>query len=145
MTRFMMTLENATKLVLNVGEISSGSEIFILKMHTLRIVDLAEAIITILSEKENISYDKEIEYIGPRPGEKLNEKLITSIENAHCYESDDMYMILPIENGNYIDKVPIPKGFRKTATLLQSSEKTKLLTKEEIIKIVEKMELQVPY
>ena len=81
MTRYFMTIPEAAQLIIQAGAIGEGGEIFILEMGTpVRIADMAKDLIR-LSGKEP---DKDIRIIftGPRPGEKLNEELITADENV---------------------------------------------------------------
>jgi FlaA1/EpsC-like NDP-sugar epimerase len=139
MTRFMMTLENATELVLEIGRISSGGEIFILKMPSLKIIDLAEVIIEKVCTKYDLNpKDIEVEYIGKRPGEKLYENLIATTEYDTCYESEKMFMILPHYKELYtkftrVSEIPI--GFKKINNPPSSSDK-QILNKNEIFTLL---------
>lgn len=81
MTRYFMTIPEASQLVLQAGAMGSGGEIFILDMgQPVRIVDLARDLITLsgLRPEEDI----EITFSGVRPGEKLFEELTTDAEHA---------------------------------------------------------------
>jgi UDP-N-acetylglucosamine 4,6-dehydratase/5-epimerase len=142
MTRFMMTLENAIELVLNVGRISNGGEIYILKMPVLKITDLADVIIEKVSKKYQIDSDEiQVEYIGKRPGEKLYENLITLEEYASGYESDNMYIILPQNDHPNYKNIKIPANFRKVKTSPLSSDKEVCLTREEIYDLLKNIEI----
>ncbi len=85
MTRFWITLEEGVKLVLNGLHVMKGGEIFIPKIPSARITDMCNA----------IAPEREVEFIGIRPGEKLHETLISEDEARHTYNMDDYYVICP--------------------------------------------------
>ncbi|MHA1729866.1 MAG: SDR family NAD(P)-dependent oxidoreductase [Promethearchaeota archaeon] len=96
MKRFFMSIEQAARLILKSIAMTQGGEIFVLKMPVVWIKDLIEIIIEeycpqIGKDPKQIK----IKTIGPRLGEKLDEKLISPIELAYCYETDDMFIIYP--------------------------------------------------
>ncbi|MDG6249240.1 UDP-N-acetylglucosamine 4,6-dehydratase (inverting) [Methanocalculus sp.] len=106
MTRFWITLEQGVHLVTKCIEEMHGGEIFIPKIPSMKITDLAEA----------IAPECKINYIGIRPGEKLHEILITEDEARHTLEMDDYYVIEPEikfwkNNQPRIGK-QMPEGFR---------------------------------
>ena len=102
MTRFVMTIEEAARLVIKGAAIARGGEVFVTKMPVLRIMHLAQAMIEILApfygyRPQNIK----IEYIGSRPGEKLYEELMSEEETPRALELEDMFAILPaLRNGH---------------------------------------------
>ena len=80
-TRFFMTIPEASQLILQAGAMGSGGEIFILDMGTpIKIDDMARDLIRLSGFEPEV--DVKIEYIGLRPGEKLYEELITDGENV---------------------------------------------------------------
>lgn len=96
MTRFICTIDDAIELLLKAGEIACGGEIFIKKMPSIRIMDLAEVMINYMAPL----YSKEpgkisIKITGKHPSEKLYEELITAHESERAFELDDYYCILP--------------------------------------------------
>ena len=132
MTRFVMSIPKAVKLVLDAAEMSQGAEIFIFKMPVLRIIDLAETMIKKLAPVYGYTPDEiEIKIIGRRPGEKNYEELMTNEEAMRVYETDEMFVILPqIFNKNYI------YADRPAALERYTSEDGSLLTKKEIGKLL---------
>jgi UDP-N-acetylglucosamine 4,6-dehydratase len=89
MTRFLITLEEGVNFVLKNFERMQGGEIFVPKIPSMKIVDLAKAICP----------NCELEYVGIRPGEKLHEVMIT--KDDRCIEFDNHYVILPTINFNF--------------------------------------------
>lgn len=78
MTRYFMTIPEASRLVIQAGSLARGGEIFVLDMgEPIKIVDLAENMIRLLSNHEDAI---EIEYTGLRPGEKMYEELLNEDE-----------------------------------------------------------------
>lgn len=86
MTRFWISLDQGVKFVLDRIEQMLGGEIFIPKIPSMKILDLADAIAP--------DCDKEI--INIRPGEKISEILISKEESINTIEYDDMYLIQPL-------------------------------------------------
>ena len=79
-TRFFMTIPEASQLILQAGAMGKGGEIFILDMGTpIKIGDMARDLIRLSGFEPEV--DIKIEYTGLRPGEKLYEELITDGEN----------------------------------------------------------------
>lgn len=98
MRRFFMSVSQAANLVLKSMIMSEGGEIFVLKMPTIRIIDLIEVLVEEYSRKIGIDRDSvKIVSIGAGPGEKIDEELISSAEYSTCYEMDDMYLINSIK------------------------------------------------
>jgi FlaA1/EpsC-like NDP-sugar epimerase len=96
MTRFIMSLEKASQLVLKGAAIARGGEVMVTKMQVIQITDLAQAMIEILSPY--YGYDPgaiEIKIIGPKPGEKMYEELISQEEMGRSLELKDMFIVLP--------------------------------------------------
>ena len=89
MTRFNILLEQGVDMVLWALENAIGTEIFVPKIPSYRITDVAKA----------VAPDCKIEVIGIRPGEKLHEEMITTSDSATTIDIGPYYVILPINNG----------------------------------------------
>ena len=102
MTRFVMTIQEAARLVIKGAAIARGGEVFVTKMPVLRIMHLAQAMIEILAPFYDYRPQKiKVEYIGSRPGEKLYEELMSEEETPRALELEDMFAILPtLRNGH---------------------------------------------
>ncbi|MFH1171417.1 MAG: UDP-N-acetylglucosamine 4,6-dehydratase (inverting) [bacterium] len=85
MTRFWITLDQATDFVLSSLTIMRGGEIFVPKIPSMRIVDLVKA----------MAEDAKLTFIGIRPGEKIHEFLITPEEGYRTLNLQDRYVIEP--------------------------------------------------
>lgn len=85
MTRFNITLQEGVDMVLDALGRMWGGELFVPKIPSYRILDLAEA----------IAPEAEIKVVGIRPGEKLHEEMITSTDSLSTVEFDDYFVILP--------------------------------------------------
>ena len=144
MNRFMMGIPKAVELVLKAAERAKGGEIFILKMHALRIGDLAEIMIEEFAPEYGYTPNEiEIKNIGKRAGEKLYEELMTEDEAENTYENEEMFVVLP----QTVDIVAKPsyklkENFKKTQKREYSSksESVKLLTREEVKAMLKKRE-----
>ena len=96
MTRFVMTIEEAARLVLQSVLIAKGGEVFVTKMPVVRIPDLAEVMIKLLAEKYGYKpSDIETVEIGAKPGEKLYEELMSDQEVHRSLELKDMFVVTP--------------------------------------------------
>ena len=90
-----MTLDEAVDLVLAATVTSWGGEVFVPKMHAIRLLDLANAMIEINSPNRPIP----VQQIGLRPGEKFYEELITDHEQTRCLETERLLIVLPYLKG----------------------------------------------
>lgn len=128
MTRFWITLDQGVQFVIDSLRRMRGGEIFVPKIPSMRVLDLAEA----------IAPECEIEIVGIRPGEKLHEAMISEDDARHTLEFDTYYVIQPefpwwskegLEGGK-----PLPEGFKYT-----SDTNTQWLTVEQLRKLVEEI------
>jgi FlaA1/EpsC-like NDP-sugar epimerase len=96
MTRFVMTIEEAARLVLKSVPISQGGEVFVTKMPVVKIPDLAEVMIKLLAQKYGYKpSDIKTVTIGAKPGEKLYEELMSDEEVHRSMELNDMFVVTP--------------------------------------------------
>lgn len=96
MTRFIMTISDAARLVLKATLLAKGGEVFVTKMPVIRIADLATAMIRILAPKFGRKVDDiNVEIIGKKPGEKLYEELMTDEETSRALELQDLFVVKP--------------------------------------------------
>ena len=100
MTRFWITLRKGVDFVLSSMGDMNGGEIFIPKIPSMRMIDLAEA----------MSPGIKTEIIGIRPGEKLHEAMITEDDARSTLEYEDRFVVLPVVSGD-----DIPDGGSRVA------------------------------
>ncbi len=128
MTRFWITLEGGVRFVIKCIELAKGGEVFVPKIPSMKIVDLAET----------IAPDAKKKIIGTRPGEKLHEILLTKEEAKHAKEFDNYFIIEPEHSfwskDNFEDGSHLSEGFEYT-----SDKNDKWLTKEQMRKILENL------
>lgn len=100
MTRFWLKLEQAVEMVIEAIQNMQGGELYVKKIPSMKMPDLAKAIAPELSIKE----------VGIRPGEKIHEQMITKEDARNTIELDDYYIILPeIDMENISHKYPLAK------------------------------------
>lgn len=126
MTRFWITLDQAIELVIKALCHMQGGEIFVPKIPSMKIMDLAKA----------VAPECEIEFIGIRPGEKLHEALITEEEGRRTIGYEGMYVVLPNyswwQNRNHYDlEKKLPEGFVYT-----SDKNKEWLTVEDLKRLI---------
>lgn len=131
MTRFNISLEEGVDLVLHALENAWGGEIFVPKIPSYRILDVAKA----------VAPDAKIEIVGIRPGEKIHEEMITASDSFTTVDVGKYYAILPQSPNkwkldDYLKKnkaTPVPVGF-----CYNSGENTDWLSVEEIRSLIKK-------
>lgn len=102
MTRFVMTVEESVRLVIDSAQIACGGEVFITKMPVARIADMARVMIDELAPTYGFKPgDIPIEVIGTKPGEKLYEELMSDEETRRAVELDRYFAVLPAFRGVY--------------------------------------------
>lgn len=126
MTRFWITLEQGVRFVLASLGRMQGGEIFVPKLPSMKVVDLAHA----------VAPNADFKVVGIRPGEKVHELLLTEEESRHTREFGDHYVIepqFPYWNGQHLcDGDDVSSGFRYS-----SGENTQWLNTEELHRMIE--------
>lgn len=112
MTRFMITLEDGVELVWRAFEDMRGGEIYVKKIPSMRITDIATA----------VAPQARQEIIGIRPGEKLHEQMIGFEDTPHTYAYDGYYKILPAIHDWSNDAARINGGVRVAPDFIYTSD-----------------------
>jgi UDP-N-acetylglucosamine 4,6-dehydratase (inverting) len=126
MTRFFITLPQAVKFVLDSFEMMNGGELYVPRIPSMKITDLAQA----------VAPGAPMHNSGLRPGEKLHEEMISAEEGRRALRVGDRYVLQPdLAAWGYqapADAEPVPDGFHYT-----SDTNDQWFTLEEITKILE--------
>lgn len=112
MTRFMITLQQGIDLVHTAFRESVGGEIFVKKIPSMKVVDVARA----------INPNAKLEEVGIRLGEKLHEQMISAEDSKTTYEYEDHYRILPAINDWHLDENRIAGGKAVDPSFVYTSE-----------------------
>lgn len=115
MTRFMITLEQGVELVWHAFEDMEGGEIYVKKIPSMRVTDIATA--SVPGAKHEI--------VGIRPGEKLHEQMIGSEDSLYTYEYPDHFKILPAINNWSDDPIRIKDGKKVDESFTYCSDNNK--------------------
>ncbi len=125
MTRFWISLEEGIRFVITCIERMRGGEVFVPKVKSMRLFDLALA----------VAPEARIKIVGIRPGEKLHETLITEEEARRTRELDGMYVITPEfsfwKEEHWGEGKPVPADFS-----YRSDRNERTITKEEMKKML---------
>jgi UDP-N-acetylglucosamine 4,6-dehydratase (inverting) len=112
MTRFMITLEQGVELVWHAFEDMQGGEIYVKKIPSMKITDIARA----------VAPDAAHEIVGIRPGEKLHEQMISSEDALYTYEYPEHFKILPAIHNWSSDPFRIKDGRKVPEGFVYSSD-----------------------
>ncbi|MFW9807821.1 MAG: SDR family NAD(P)-dependent oxidoreductase [Candidatus Thorarchaeota archaeon] len=138
MTRFVISADQAVDLVLKALSYSIGGEVIVPVIPSLKVVDLIDAMKTIMNA------DNEIEDIGIRPGEKIHEVLINNLEIPLTYRLEDIYAITSLIE-RYIEvETPLyqKEGEKMDNTKMEEySSKNHLLSKKEVLEYFKNSDL----
>lgn len=112
MTRFMISLEQGVELVWHAFNDMQGGEIYVKKIPSMNVCDLADA----------IRPTTPLEIIGIRPGEKLHEQMISAEDSLYTYEYPEHFKILPAIHSWHSDPVRIKDGVKVPEGFVYSSD-----------------------
>lgn len=106
MTRFWITLDEGVQFVIQAIGLMHGGELFVPKIPSMRVTDLAEA----------LAPGAQLETVGIRPGEKLHEEMISIDDGRRTVDAGDFYVLLPDaewwDQNHWADAPAVPAGFR---------------------------------
>ena len=129
MTRFMISLEECVKLVWQVFSDMKGGEIYVKKIPSMKVTDIAEV----------ISPKSKFKIIGILPGEKLHEQMISAEDSYSTFEYDNYYKILPQINEWMLDTKRIKNGKKVLENFVYASNTNKeWMTKTTLKKWIDK-------
>ena len=112
MTRFMISLDQGVDLVWHAFKDMQGGEIYVKKIPSIQITEIAKA----------IAPKAKLKIIGKRPGEKLHEEMISNDDSYNTYEYSTYYKILPMINELGEDNLRMQKGKKVKEGFIYSSE-----------------------
>ena len=131
MTRFMISLDEGVSLVWHALEDMMGGEIYVKKIPSMKVVDIADVILP----------EAKFEIIGIRPGEKLHEQMIGLEDSNYTYEYSDHYKILPQINNWANDSKRIKKGVKVPKDFMYNSQTNpEWMTKQQLKSWINKNE-----
>ena len=127
MTRFSITLDQSVEMAIKALEYSIGGEIFIPKLKSYRVIDLANA----------LNKNNKIEVIGIRPGEKLHEEMISNIDSLNSYDLGNKFVLIDPLSKRLLKKYHNYKKMKNYYSY-NSFDNENYLTVKELEKIVVK-------
>ncbi len=128
MTRFFIKFDDAVNLVNFAFKDMLGAEIYVKKIPSIKIIDLAKA----------LHPNKKIKIIGVRPGEKIHEQMISKEDSDYTYEYKDYYKILSNLNNWHLDKKRVKNGKKvKNNFVYDSNNNTDWLSIDKIKKWID--------
>lgn len=141
MTRYIMSVDDASDLVLDAGHRLMGGEVFVTKMRAVRVADLAIAMNESLGKRSS-----DIVTTGVRPGEKLYEELISSDEAGRTFDLERLLMVLPADDNDTSAAVlRAHYAGRPGVTQSWNSSEDVLMTKDEIRRYLADNKILAPY
>jgi UDP-N-acetylglucosamine 4,6-dehydratase len=127
MTRFMITLDQAVELVWHALDDMVGGEIYVKKIPSMSVIDLANA----------LAPECQLDIVGIRPGEKVHEQMIGEEDAEYTFEYPEHYKILPVINSWSTSPERIKDGVRVTRDFVYRSDKnTEWMSADELMKWV---------
>jgi UDP-N-acetylglucosamine 4,6-dehydratase len=133
MTRFWITLQMGVDFVIDCLERMNGGELFVPKIPSMNIMDLAAAVAPSCKH----------EIVGIRPGEKLHEVMVPEDDARNTVILDDRYVILPVADWSWLEpykNMPrCPEGFRYS-----SDTNDRWLTRDQLVTMLEHVPMEGP-
>lgn len=123
MTRFMISLEQGVGLVWHAFEDMVGGEIYVKKIPSMKVVDIARV----------IAPEAQQQVVGIRPGEKLHEQMIGIEDAPFTYEYEEHFKILPAINGWSLDEKRIKDGRKVPEGFVYSSDNNREWMEDEAL------------
>ena len=135
MTRFSITMNDALNFIVRAAELGKGSEIFLPKLRAYTISDVKSSLFELLENTgENV--------IGIRPGEKIDEILISTDEIRHGWEYENMYLIADNTNLSKDEQQTLYPGIKPIENMeTYSSKNAEKIPKEELKNIIKQSNL----
>jgi len=138
MTRFVMTKTESINFVFKATQLAKGGEIFISKMPVVKMNDLVEVMIEMYAAP-GMKKKIKVEMIGPQPGEKIYEELMTEEEVTRAVETEDMYILKPQIQDLFVRDHTYP-GQRAPHVGKYTSKDEKTISKAELAKLLKRIE-----
>ena len=132
MTRFNITMDEALILIINAINLMRGSEVFIPKLRSYKLLDLVE----VFKEISKIPFT--IKNIPIRSGEKHHEVLLNEYEIKYALESNGLYILLPPDPENLLQQQDFYKNSNSLTLTTYTSDAVEILSKNELKTILEK-------
>lgn len=128
MTRFWISIEQAVQFVIESLEIMKGGELYVPRIPSMRIVDLANA----------VAPDAKLKEVGMRPGEKLHEEMISADDSRRTIEMETRFVVMPVvAEWGYL----VPTGNRMKEGMAYRSDTNELwMSQQNITDFIQKME-----
>ena len=135
MTRFIMSVHESVRLLIDSMQLACGGEVFITKMPAIRIEDLAQVMVSHLAPVHGYRReDIEIRQVGVLPGEKMYEELMSSEETRRAWELEKYFVVLPAFSSLYRQtNYNYPDSIDKTVTNPYNSANQPTLSQEELL------------
>lgn len=130
MTRFWITLPQAVQFVVDAFDRMAGGELYVPKIPSMRIVDLARA----------MAPDAKLEEVGVRPGEKLHEEMISESDSPRTLAFDDHYVILPVL-AEWGERLPEGGTPMEPGTAYRSDTNDRWLSVEELRELIAQLDI----
>lgn len=127
MTRFWISIEQAVQFVMSSLELMAGGELYVPRIPSMRIVDLASA----------VAPKAELKEVGMRPGEKLHEEMISSDDSRRTIQLIDRYVVNPVA-AEWGYKMPLGKQMPE-GIAYQSDSNEMWMTREDITKFLQRI------